>query len=142
MRPLSRTRCLRLILWLPKGARVRNEIENFWREEHLKAGYELVYSPHVARLGLWEKSGHTEFYRESMFPEMQIDNNSYQLKPMNCPFHMAMYRTKRRSYRDLPLRWAELGTVYRYERPGVLHGLMRVRGFTQDDAHHFVVPEK
>ncbi|MCH9031833.1 MAG: threonine--tRNA ligase [candidate division Zixibacteria bacterium] len=131
-----------LILWLPKGARVRNEIENFWREEHLKAGYELVYSPHVARLGLWEKSGHTEFYRESMFPEMKIDNNSYQLKPMNCPFHMAMYRTKRRSYRDLPLRWAELGTVYRYERPGVLHGLMRVRGFTQDDAHHFVEPDK
>ncbi|MCH7879279.1 MAG: threonine--tRNA ligase, partial [candidate division Zixibacteria bacterium] len=130
-----------LVLWLPKGGRVRNEIENFWREEHLKAGYDLVYSPHVANLELWKRSGHTEFFAENMFPPMSLDNTEYQLKPMNCPFHIAMYQAKRRSYRDLPLRWAELGTVYRYERPGVLHGLMRVRAFTQDDAHHFVAPE-
>lgn len=130
-----------MVLWLPKGGRVRNEIENFWREKHLKEGYELVYSPHVAKLDLWKKSGHTEFYAESMFPPMSIDNTEYQLKPMNCPFHIAMYQSRRRSYRELPLRWAELGTVYRYERPGVLHGLMRVRAFTQDDAHHFVAPE-
>ena len=130
-----------LVLWLPKGGRVRNEIENFWREEHLKAGYDLVYSPHVANLELWKRSGHMEFFAENMFPPMSLDNTQYQLKPMNCPFHIAMYQAKRRSYRDLPLRWAELGTVYRYERPGVLHGLMRVRAFTQDDAHHFVAPE-
>ncbi|MFQ5608306.1 MAG: threonine--tRNA ligase [Candidatus Zixiibacteriota bacterium] len=131
-----------MILWLPKGARVRHEIESFWREEHLRAGYELVYSPHVANLELWKRSGHTEFFAENMFPPMQIDNNEYQLKPMNCPFHIAMYQARRRSYREFPLRWAELGSVYRYERPGVLHGLMRVRAFTQDDAHHFVLPEK
>ncbi len=130
-----------LVLWLPKGARIRNEIENFWREEHLKNGYELVYSPHVAHLDLWNKSGHTDFYSDSMFSPIEVDNHEYQLKPMNCPFHILMYKARRWSYRDLPLRWVELGIVYRYEKPGVLHGLMRVRGFTQDDAHHFVTRE-
>ena len=127
-----------LILWRPKGARIRNEIENFWREEHLGNGYELVYSPHVALLDLWNQSGHTGFYAENMFSPIKVDEREFQLKPMNCPFHIMMYKSRLWSYRDLPLRWAELGTVYRYERPGVLHGLMRVRGFTQDDAHHFV----
>ncbi|NOY88252.1 MAG: threonine--tRNA ligase [FCB group bacterium] len=131
-----------LILWLPRGARVRNEIENFWREEHLKFGYDLVYSPHIANRKLWEQSGHTDFYSDDMFGPIEVENNLYQLKPMNCPFHIVMYKSRLWSYRDLPLRWAELGTVYRYERAGVLHGLMRVRGFTQDDAHHFVVQEK
>lgn len=131
-----------LVLWLPRGARVRNEIENFWREEHLKYGYELVYSPHIANLDLWHRSGHTGFYAENMYGPMEVDERKYQLKPMNCPFHIQMYKARLWSYRDLPLRWAELGTVYRYERPGVLHGLMRVRGFTQDDAHHFVNPDK
>jgi len=127
-----------LVLWLPKGARVRNEIENFWRQEHLNYGYELVFSPHIANLDLWKQSGHTDFYSEDMYGSIDVDNQQYQLKPMNCPFHISMYRTRLWSYRDLPLRWAELGTVYRYEASGVLHGLMRVRGFTQDDAHHFV----
>ncbi len=131
-----------LILWLPKGARIRNEIEDFWRKEHLKFGYDLVVSPHIAHLELWQQSGHTGFYRESMFGPMMVDERPYQLKPMNCPFHIQMYRSRLWSYRDLPLRWAELGTVYRYERAGVLHGLMRVRGFTQDDAHHFVAQDK
>ena len=130
-----------LVLWLPRGARVRNEIENFWREEHLKFGYELVYSPHIANLELWNRSGHTGFYAENMYKPMDVDERKYQIKPMNCPFHIQMYRSRLWSYRDLPLRWAELGTVYRYERAGVLHGLMRVRGFTQDDAHHFVTQE-
>ncbi len=130
-----------LILWLPRGSRVRLEIENFWRDEHLKHGYELVYSPHVANRVLWNKSGHTDFYSEGMFAPMDVDERQYQLKPMNCPFHIMMYKSRLWSYRDLPKRWAELGTVYRYERPGVLHGLMRVRGFTQDDAHHFVAQE-
>jgi len=131
-----------LVLWLPDGARIRNEIENFWREEHYKFGYKLVYSPHIANLDLWHRSGHTDFYNEDMYGTIKVDEKEYQLKPMNCPFHIAMYKSRLWSYRDLPLRWAELGTVYRYERPGVLHGLMRVRGFTQDDAHHFVVQEK
>ncbi len=131
-----------LILWLPKGAAVRLQIENFWREQHQKHGYELVYSPHVARLDLWKTSGHTEYYRENMFPTMQVEASDYQLKPMNCPFHIMMYKSRLRSYRDLPLRYAELGTVYRYERSGVLHGLMRVRGFTQDDAHLFCRPDQ
>ncbi|MCH8026793.1 MAG: threonine--tRNA ligase [candidate division Zixibacteria bacterium] len=131
-----------LVLWLPKGARIRNEIENFWRQEHLKYGYELLYSPHIAHRSLWERSGHTDFYSESMFGPMEVDQHLYQLKPMNCPFHIIMYNSRLWSYRDLPLRWAELGTVYRYERPGVLHGLFRVRGFTQDDAHHFVAQDK
>ena len=130
-----------LVLWQPKGARVRNEIENFWRSEHLRYGYDLVYSPHIARLGLWNQSGHTDHYSDDMFGTIEVDKGEYQLKPMNCPFHIMMYKSRLWSYRDLPLRWAELGTVYRYERPGVLHGLMRVRGFTQDDAHHFVTQE-
>ena len=129
-----------LILWLPKGAIIRNIIENYWRDQHIKNGYDLVFSPHVAKLNLWEKSGHTNFYSENMFQPMEVEDVKYQLKPMNCPFHMQMYKTKTRSYRDLPIRYAELGTVYRYERSGVLHGLMRVRGFTQDDAHIFCHP--
>ncbi len=131
-----------LILWHPKGAMIRNTIENYWREKHLEAGYELVYSPHVARRALWEKSGHTNFYAENMFAPMEVEEQMYQLKPMNCPFHIQIYKSKMRSYRDLPLRYAELGTVYRYERSGVLHGLLRVRGFTQDDAHLFITPEQ
>lgn len=131
-----------LILWLPKGARVRNEIENFWREEHTRFGYEQVYSPHIANLELWNRSGHTEFYTDDMYGPIDVDERKYQLKPMNCPFHIMMYKARLWSYRDLPLRWAELGTVYRYESPGALHGLMRVRGFTQDDAHHFVTQEE
>ncbi len=130
-----------LILWLPKGATIRNEIENFWREEHIKNGYQLVYSPHIANLELWNRSGHTSFYTENMYHPMDVDQSQFQIKPMNCPFHIMMYKSRRWSYRDLPLRWAELGTVYRYEMPGVLHGLMRVRGFTQDDAHHFVAAD-
>ncbi len=127
-----------LILWMPKGARMRYIIEEFWRTEHLANGYELVFSPHIAKRELWDTSGHTGFYAENMYGPMTIDERLFQLKPMNCPFHIMMYKSRLWSYRDLPLRWAELGTVYRYERPGVLHGLMRVRGFTQDDAHHFV----
>ena len=131
-----------LILWHPKGAMIRNIIENYWRERHLESGYDLVYSPHIARRFLWEKSGHTNFYSENMFAPMEVEDQPFQLKPMNCPFHIQIYKTKLRSYRDLPLRYAELGTVYRYERSGVLHGLMRVRGFTQDDAHLFITPEQ
>ncbi len=126
-----------LILWHPKGALVRKIIEDFWKEEHLKAGYELVITPHIARRHLWKISGHLDFYAENMFAPMNIDEVEYQLKPMNCPFHILIYKNRRRSYRELPIRWCELGTVYRYERSGVLHGLMRVRGFTQDDAHIF-----
>ncbi len=131
-----------LVMWHPKGAIIRHEIESFWREEHLSAGYDLVYSPHVAFRELWNKSGHTDFYSDSMLGPMTVDDKQYQLKPMNCPFHIQMYKSRLWSYRDLPLRWAELGTVYRYERAGVLHGLMRVRGFTQDDAHHFVAQDE
>ena len=131
-----------LILWLPRGARVRHEIENFWRAEHLANGYELVFSPHIAKRDLWDQSGHTNFYIENMYGPISVDERLFQLKPMNCPFHIMMFKSRLWSYRDLPLRWAELGTVYRYERPGVLHGLMRVRGFTQDDAHHFVARDK
>ena len=126
-----------LILWHPKGALVRKIIEDFWKEEHLARGYELVVTPHIARRHLWKISGHLDFYAENMFAPMQIDEVEYQLKPMNCPFHILIYKSRRRSYRELPIRWCELGTVYRYERSGVLHGLMRVRGFTQDDAHIF-----
>lgn len=131
-----------LVMWLPKGAAMRNEIENFWREEHFKAGYELVFSPHIANLELWHRSGHTDFYIEDMYSPIEVDKGKYQIKPMNCPFHITMFAHKRRSYRELPMRLAELGTVYRYERAGVLHGLMRVRGFTQDDAHIFCRPEQ
>ncbi len=126
-----------LIYWHPKGARIRNEIEDYWRKAHLDNGYELLYSPHMGKSWLWEKSGHLDFYKESMFSKMDIDGQAYYIKPMNCPFHIMIYKTKLRSYRELPLRWAELGTVYRYEKSGVLHGLLRVRGFTQDDAHIF-----
>ncbi|MFQ5455692.1 MAG: threonine--tRNA ligase [Nitrospirota bacterium] len=131
-----------LILWHPKGAAVRRIIEDFWKDEHLKNGYDLLYSPHIAKIDLWEKSGHLEFYKENMYSPIDIEGVEYQLKPMNCPFHIACYRSHLRSYRDMPIRWAELGTVYRYERSGVLHGLMRVRGFTQDDAHIFCREEQ
>ncbi|HEV8540246.1 MAG TPA: threonine--tRNA ligase [Nitrospiraceae bacterium] len=131
-----------LVLWHPKGAQIRLLIENFWREEHLKAGYELVYSPHVARLDLWKTSGHVDYYRDNMFPTMKVEASEYQLKPMNCPFHIMIYKSHLRSYRDLPIRYGELGTVYRYERTGVIHGLLRVRGFTQDDAHLFCQPDQ
>lgn len=131
-----------LILWQPKGALMRKTIEDFWRNEHLRRGYELLYTPHIARRDLWKTSGHLDFYSESMYAPMDIDEVQYQLKPMNCPFHIAIYNISKRSYRELPLRWCELGTVYRYERTGTLHGLMRVRGFTQDDAHIFCTPEQ
>ncbi len=131
-----------LILWHPKGAVVRNIIETFWKDEHFKNGYELVYTPHVAKLELWDKSGHTNYYQENMYSSIPVDNAEYQLKPMNCPFHMTIYNSKIHSYRDLPVRFAELGTVYRYEKSGVLHGLMRVRGFTQDDAHIYCTPDQ
>lgn len=133
-----------LIFWHPKGALIRKLIEDFWKEIHLANGYELVCTPHIADLSLWHKSGHTEFYRESMFPPMEFENRDkqFQLKPMNCPFHILIYNNRLRSYRELPVRWAELGTVYRYEKQGVLHGLLRVRGFTQDDAHIFCTPEQ
>ncbi len=129
-----------LTYWHPKGAFIRNIIETFWRKEHYKRGYQLVYSPHIAKLDLWKTSGHWNFYKESMFSPIEIDGHEYLLKPMNCPFAALMYKTKLRSYRELPMRWAELGTVYRYERSGVLHGLLRVRGFTQDDAHIYCAP--
>ena len=131
-----------LVYWHPRGARIRNVIENFWREEHYKNGYELVYTPHVGRSWLWETSGHLGFYKESMYPKMEMDKSDYYVKPMNCPFHIMIYQNTKHSYRDLPFRWAELGTVYRYEKAGALHGLMRVRGFTQDDAHLFVTPDQ
>ena len=129
-----------LIHWHPRGARIRVLIEDFWRQAHLRSGYELLYTPHIGRANLWETSGHLDFYRESMYAAMEIDNAAYYLKPMNCPFHIQVYKSAKRSYRELPLRWAELGTVYRYEKAGVLHGLLRVRGFTQDDAHIFCTP--
>ncbi len=131
-----------LVLWHPKGGFVRHKVEEYWRNEHLKNGYDIVYSPHVARGDLWSTSGHLDFYADSMFTGLDVDGVDYHLKPMNCPFHILMYKNKRRSYRDLPFRWAELGTVYRYESPGTLHGLLRVRGFTQDDAHLFLRPDQ
>lgn len=131
-----------LVYWHPRGARVRQIIEQFWREEHYKNGYEMVYTPHVGKSWLWETSGHLGFYKESMYPPMEMDKADYYVKPMNCPFHIMIYNNSLRSYRDLPCRWAELGTVYRYEKAGALHGLLRVRGFTQDDAHLFCTPEQ
>ncbi len=131
-----------LIHWHPKGARIRAEIESYWRDAHLQGGYDLLYTPHIGRAGLWETSGHLDFYKEGMYAPMEIDDNPYYVKPMNCPFHIKIYQSQKRSYRDLPLRWAELGTVYRYEKAGVLHGLLRVRGFTQDDAHIFCTTEQ
>ncbi len=126
-----------LILWHPNGALIRKTIEDFWRNEHLKADYKLLFTPHIARLDLWKTSGHLDYYSENMYSPMDIEGVAYELKPMNCPFHINIYKSNLRSYRDLPIRYAELGTVYRYERSGVLHGLLRVRGFTQDDAHIF-----
>lgn len=131
-----------LILWHPKGAMVRRIMEDFWRDEHARAGYDLVFSPHIARLDLWRVSGHLDYYRQSMFGAIEVEGQDYQLKPMNCPFHIQIYKSKVRSYRDLPVRYAELGTVYRFEPSGTLHGLLRVRGFTQDDAHLFLRPEQ
>jgi len=131
-----------LVLWHPKGALVRKIIEDFWRDEHQKAGYDFVYTPHIAKLDLWKKSGHLEFYKENMFAPIHVEGSDYQLKPMNCPFHILIYKSHLRSYRDLPIRFGELGTVYRFERSGVLHGLLRVRGFTQDDAHIFCRPDQ
>jgi threonyl-tRNA synthetase len=131
-----------LIFWHPKGGIIRSEIEDWLRHELVARGYDLVFTPHVMRRHLWETSGHTDFYRENMFGPMEVESDRYQLKPMNCPGHILIYKSHRRSYRELPLRFAELGTVYRYERSGVLHGLMRVRGFTQDDAHIFCMPEQ
>jgi len=129
-----------LIYWHPKGACIRNIIEEFWRKEHTKRNYQFVYSPHIAKLDLWQQSGHWEYYKEYMYSPIEIDKQKYILKPMNCPGHILIYKTRTRSYKELPLRWAELGTVYRYERSGVLHGMLRVRGFTQDDAHIFCMP--
>ena len=131
-----------LVFWHPKGSAVRRKIEDFWKDAHIAGGYDLVYSPHIANLDLWKTSGHYEFYKEGMFDQMNVEEELYQIKPMNCPFHCLMYKDSLRSYRDLPFRWAELGTVYRYERSGTLHGLFRVRGFTQDDAHVFCLPEQ
>jgi threonyl-tRNA synthetase len=131
-----------LVLWHPRGALIRKTIEDFWRDEHQKNGYDFVYSPHIGRSKLWETSGHVDFYRENMYSSMEVEGQAYYVKPMNCPFHFMIYKNKLRSYRELPLRYAEMGTVYRFERSGVLHGLLRVRGFTQDDAHIFVAPEE
>jgi len=131
-----------LIIYGPRAGRIRTVVEDFWRHEHYANGYELLYTPHIGRSNLWETSGHLDFYRENMYSPMDIDGQDYYLKPMNCPFHILAYKSEAHSYRDLPLRWAELGTVYRYERSGVLLGLMRVRGFTQDDAHIMCTPEQ
>jgi len=131
-----------LILWLPRGAIYRKVLEDYLREEHLKRGYQLVYTPHVGKSKLWETSGHLECYKQNMFPPMKIDEEEYYVKPMNCPFHIAIYKSRMRSYKELPLKLFELGTVYRYELSGVLHGLLRVRGFTQDDAHIVCTPEQ
>ncbi len=136
--------------WLPRGARVRVAIEDYWRTAHYKAGYEIIYTPHVGRANLWQTSGHLSFYKDGMFPCMNVQEgdgsdahvDEYYVKPMNCPFHIQVYQAKMHSYRELPLRYAELGTVYRYEKDGVRHGLFRVRGFTQDDAHIFCAPEQ
>ncbi len=131
-----------LVFWHPKGARIRLLIEDYWRKAHLDTGYELLYTPHIANLDLWKTSGHFDFYQESMFDQMEVESQQYQIRPMNCPFHVLAYKNQLHSYRELPIRLAELGTVYRYERSGALHGLMRVRGFTQDDAHIFCLPDQ
>jgi threonyl-tRNA synthetase len=131
-----------LILWHPKGGFIRKQIEDYWRDQHLAGGYDLIFTPHIAKLDLWKTSGHTEYYRANMYSPIAIEEVEYQLKPMNCPFHLTIFKSKLHSYRELPIRYAELGTVYRFERSGVLHGLMRVRGFTQDDAHVFCTREQ
>ena len=131
-----------MILWHPKGSFIRSKIEDYWKSEHIKDNYDLIYTPHVGKSDLWSKSGHLDNFKENMFSSIEMDNSEYYLKPMNCPFHIAYYKNSLRSYRDLPMRIGELGTVYRYEKQGVLHGLLRVRGFTQDDAHIFCTPEQ
>ena len=131
-----------LVYWHPRGARIRMAIEDFWKQQHYANGYEMVYTPHVGKAWLWETSGHLGFYKESMYSPMEMDKADYYTKPMNCPFHIMIYKNSKHSYRELPFRWAELGTVYRYEKAGALHGLLRVRGFTQDDAHIFCTPEQ
>lgn len=131
-----------LVFWHPNGAMVRHTIESFWKELHLQRGYNLVYSPHIAKIDLWKTSGHFDFYKENMYDQMAVEEEEYQLKPMNCPFHVAVYKNNPHSYREMPVRLAELGTVYRYERSGTMHGLFRVRGFTQDDAHIFCLPDQ
>jgi threonyl-tRNA synthetase len=131
-----------LVLWHPRGAAIRRVIENFWLEEHARANYQILYTPHMAKLDLWGRTGHLDFYRENMYSPMEVEGQEYEIKPMNCPFHVSIFKSHIRSYRDLPLRYAELGTVYRYERSGVLHGLLRVRGFTQDDAHIFCTEDQ
>ena len=131
-----------LILWHPNGGMIRHQVERYWDDQHIANGYDLVYTPHIGKASLWETSGHLGFYKENMYSPIQIEEQEYYIKPMNCPFHLHIYKSQLRSYRDLPLRFAEKGTVYRYERSGVLHGLMRVRGFTQDDAHHFCRPDQ
>lgn len=131
-----------LAYWHPKGGRIRVLIEDYWRKRHYEGGYDIVFTPHIGRSQLWETSGHLDFYKDGMYSPMDVDDQDYYIKPMNCPFHIMIYKSQLRSYRELPLRWAELGTVYRYERSGTLHGLMRVRGFTQDDAHIFCTPDQ
>ena len=131
-----------LIVWHPKGSRIRSIVEDFWRQEHYKAGYDVIYTPHIGKSTLWETSGHLEFFKENMYAAIDMDGQEYYLRPMNCPFHILYYGTRMRSYRDLPMRIGELGSVYRYERGGVLHGLLRVRGMTQDDAHIFCTPDQ
>lgn len=131
-----------LVCWHPNGAIIRSIIEDFWKKEHYRHGYQIIYTPHIAKVDLWKTSGHWDFYKENLYSPMDIEGQDFIVKPMNCPFHIQIYKSKLRSYRDLPVRYAELGTVYRFERSGVLHGLMRVRGFTQDDAHIFCRPEQ
>ena len=131
-----------LILWQPRGALLRRLLEDYWKDEHYRNGYQLLYTPHIARQDMWKTSGHLDFYSENMYSAMEIDEVLYQLKPMNCPFHIGVFNADKHSYREFPIRWCELGTVYRYERTGALHGLMRVRGFTQDDAHIFCRPDQ
>ena len=131
-----------LIIWHPNGAIIRTLIEDMWKKEHYLSNYNLIFTPHVGKANLWETSGHLEFFKENMFSAIEMDNVDYYLKPMNCPFHIKYYQSDIRSYRDLPLRTSEIGTVYRYERAGVLHGLLRVRGLTQDDAHIFCRPDQ
>jgi len=131
-----------LVLWHPNGAKMRYLAERFWEDEHIKHGYDFVYTPHIGKANLWKTSGHLDFYAENMYAPIEIEEQQYYLKPMNCPFHVEIYKSGIHSYRDLPMRYAEKGTVYRYERSGVMHGLMRVRGFTQDDAHHFCAPSQ
>merc|ERR1719201_3105390 len=131
-----------LVFWHPKGAAMRMAMEDYWKSAHLEGGYELLNTPHMASVDLWKTSGHFDFYKEDMFSQMEVEGDDYQIKPMNCPFHVLVFKDKPRSYRDLPIRWAELGTVYRYERSGALNGLFRVRGFTQDDAHIFCLPDQ